>query len=411
MTELSSQQLEAFARFREWYDGAAGRPNETFFIGGLAGTGKSTLARHIIDSFPEKERDGVIVMTPTGKAADVLRKKGLKTACTIHSAIYSPVSPYETRIQDLRNLLASNSLSGIDRLEAEQELGELVTMDPSFMSGGKEFLQKVRLFLLDEFSMVGQRIFDDILAQGIPVLAFGDIGQLPPVKQEKLLLEPDFVLTEIHRQAADNPIVQMAHEVRNTGTIKPGWYGESRVITKSEYDSQLLLDHDQIICYTHDTRRKINRRVRELRGYASQLPVAGEKLVCKKNDYERGFFNGALYTATGDTRQERWGSYLSVNNGIDNIEMIQCYTTHFDEHYEFVPAHKKMSWDELRGVAEFDFGHCITCHAAQGSEWDSVLIVDETNKMGRDGPDFKKKWLYTAITRAAKRVTIYQPWR
>jgi len=351
-------------------------------------------------------------MTPTGKAADVLRKKGILEACTIHSAIYSPISPMAQRIADLREMLLHKAYnSDSEQQMLEEELGELVAKGPSFTASGSQFLSEMRLLICDEFSMVGTELYNDIIAQNIPLLAVGDPGQLPPVKDSKPPFKPDFVLDKIHRQAAGNPIIELAHHARHNGGDVPfGDFGESRVIGEADYDRTMLTSHDQIICFTHVTRRAVNKRVRLVLGHSEQkYPVSGEKLVCKKNDPELKIWNGGMYYAASTANFRAGMLDIDINNGLGILEHVPIYPLPFEEYHRVIRDHDKLSYDERRGIAEFDFGYVITCHAAQGSEWDSVLVIDETHKMC--GDQQKAEWMYTAITRAAKRVTIYRPWR
>lgn len=414
MIELSGEQQDALGRIAQWlqrHEDAGGYDESIphFYLGGLAGTGKSTIVRHLLESLDPKMRGDTLVMTPTGKAADVLRKKGIPDACTIHSAIYSPISPAQLRIEDLRSILRTGGYANeVEKKAFEDELAELIANDTAFAKGGRDFIETKRLFICDEFSMVGKSMYDDIVEHRKPLLAIGDHGQLPPVKDQKPPFKADFTLKQIHRQAQDNPIIKLAYEAREHGHVCMGQYGDSRVIGPDEYHADMLLSHDQVICFTHDVRRHVNKLFRERANRTSRWPESGEKLVCKKNQPEYRLFNGAIYQAASNATATRWGDvYLDVHNGVETLEGLNLYTHTFDEYYQKVNGHDKLSFNERRGMSEFDFGYVITCHAAQGSEWDSVLVIDETYKMRSEGQ--MAEWLYTAITRAAKRVTVYKP--
>jgi len=406
VTTLSSQQQEAHRQFLDWFNDP-NRTRDHFYLGGYAGTGKTTLARHILETLPEEVRLNTVVMAPTGKAADVLRRKGLHSATTIHSAIYNPVSNYAFKIQTLRRRLEENLYeSQEERIDIESELGRLVTAGPSFETSDQEFTRGKKLFMVDEFSMVGNRLYEDLVARGVPILALGDPGQLPPVKDEKPPFKPDYVMTEIHRQAEGNPVIKLAHWARTDGYVEIGEYGESRVVGPDDYRSEMLLEHDQIICFTNNTRKLINRRYRQLKGYTNKYPMEGEKLVCKANDRDYKLWNGAMYTATRDAAEFPAGITLGIKGHDVELKDLPTYNVPFLEYTQKIPEHTKLSRDELRGVQQFDYGYCITGHSSQGSEWDSVMIIDESGMIR--GADERKQWLYTAITRAAKRVTIYK---
>lgn len=406
MATLSPQQHKAVELIEDWRRKKRSSPH--FYLGGYAGTGKSTLVRHILDNMPSNDRNSTLVMAPTGKAADVLRKKGIVGACTVHSAIYSPISPTAQRIEDLRILLSTPEITPVEKAEYEKELGGLLSNDgPAFAKGSKDFLENVKLFICDEFSMVGSAMYHDIIAHDIPLLCIGDPAQLSPVKDGGLPFGPDFVLTEIHRQAADNPIIKLAHMAKNGQHIPLGVYGDCRVINKSHYDRDMLIEHDQILCWKNETRRGLNEIVRMHTGREGTFPLSGERLVCKKNDPERQLWNGAMYNATDDAKEFGKLVTCDVFNGVTNLEGLELYHVPFIEYKRKVPKIEHLSYNERRGLAEFDFGYAITAHSAQGSEWDSVFIVDETNAMF-DGSE--ANWLYTAMTRGAKRITLYRPY-
>ena len=196
----SPQQDQALKNIATWLK--AGHP-QIFRLFGYAGTGKTTLARHIAEGI-----DGDVVFAAyTGKAALVLRNKGCDDARTIHSLIY--------RAQDV---------------DAEV---------PSFVINEQSPANEAALIIIDECSMVDEELGRDLLSFGRPVLVLGDPAQLPPVKGGGFFTEaePDFMLTEVHRQEADNPIVRMSMIVREGGRLERGTYGESRVIARDAIDA------------------------------------------------------------------------------------------------------------------------------------------------------------------------------
>ena len=80
------------------------------------------------------------------------------------------------------------------------------------------------------------------------------------------------MLTEVHRQAEDDPIVRLSMDVRAGRDLEPGIYGETRVVETSELDPQRVIDADQVLVGRNDTRRAYNARMRERRGFAGALP-------------------------------------------------------------------------------------------------------------------------------------------
>src|SRR5690606_4734420 len=100
--------------------------------------------------------------------------------------------------------------------------------------------------------------------------------------------EPDAMLTEVHRQAQDNPIVRLSMDIRAGEPLEPGRYGESEVVRKSDLDPQAVLEADQILVGRNATRRAYNQRMRERRGFEGTMPAAGDKLVCLRNNRKKG---------------------------------------------------------------------------------------------------------------------------
>ena len=111
-------------------------------------------------------------------------------------------------------------------------------------------MARAKLVVVDECSMVDEKLGRDLLSFGTPVLVLGDPGQLPPVSRRRRLLhraEPDVMLTEIHRQARDNPIIALAQTVREGGRPDYGRYGDSRVIGRDDIDAEQVLAADQVL--------------------------------------------------------------------------------------------------------------------------------------------------------------------
>ena len=152
--------------------------------------------------------------------------------------------------------------------------------------------------------MVDEELGRDLLSFGQPVLVLGDPAQLPPVKGGGFFTEgePDVMLTEVHRQAKDNPIIHLSMMVREGGRLETGSYGESRIIRRREIDAAAVMAADQVLVGLNKTRRLYNTRLRELNGYRDPMPAAGEKLVCLRNDKTKGLLNGGTWTHPGPAR-------------------------------------------------------------------------------------------------------------
>ena len=282
MTHSWSQQQEhAIQAVSDWLrDGE----QQTFRLFGYAGTGKTTLAQHLVSEVAGP----VLFGAYTGKAALVLQSKGCANAMTIHQMIYLPRERSQERLAQLQADL--NAEQDADRrreiaVELAEEKDNLKR--PTFTRNLESPVRNAALVVLDEVSMVGHQVADDLLEYGTRILALGDPAQLPPVRDGGYFTdaEPDVMLTEIHRQAEGSPIVRMATAVRNGEKIALGAYGDSRVVKKGEIGIEELAAHDQIIVGRNATRRKINHMIRStVKGHTSGLPVTGDKLVCLRNN-------------------------------------------------------------------------------------------------------------------------------
>src|SRR6186997_486267 len=263
MTVFTPHQDTALKAVAAWLKAkpGQGRTPQTFRLFGYAGTGKTTLARHLAEAVDGK----VLFAAFTGKAALVMRSKGCERASTIHSLIY------KTR-----------------------ESGEEV---PSFDLWDEAPASKAKLIVIDECSMVDAELGRDLMSFGVPLLVLGDPAQLPPVQGGGFFteVEPDAMLTEVHRQAQDDPIVRLSMQVRNGERLVPGEYGITSVVRKDEFDPQRALETDQILVGRNNTRRAYNARLRERRGFDDPMPLSGDKLVCLRNNRRKGLFNGGLW--------------------------------------------------------------------------------------------------------------------
>lgn len=359
----TEQQEKALTDVENWYKS---KPRKQIFrVFGYAGVGKTSLAKHFASSI-----DGdVIYAAYTGKAASVMRKNGCTGAQTIHSLIY--------KIED-------------ENVEV-----------PTFVLNKQSALRRAKLLIVDECSMVDKEIGEDLLSFGKPILVLGDPAQLPPVGGAGFFTDakPDVMLTEIHRQARDNPIVYLATAVREGKRLMPGQYGDS-LVTKSIMTKDLI-DHDQVIVGRNATRDEVNRKVRKILKRTDELPMPEDKLICLRNDREKCIYNGEMFTVLNRWENKRNLQYPTYK--IEDFEDEQR-TVVAKVHNSCFDGSTKPEWKLLRGTQEFDFGYGITCHKSQGSQWDSVLVFDESWCFRDDA----QRWLYTAITRAQTRLTIYQ---
>lgn len=372
MRSWSPQQEAALKAVDDWLRNPGGK--KWFYLAGYAGTGKTTLAMHLAGGV----KGDVIFGAYTGKAALVMQHKGCAGAATLHSLIY--------------------------KLDEEGWGGE-----PKFVLNRASPVRGAALVIVDEVSMVGEELARDLLSFGTPVLVLGDPEQLPPVKSEGFFTkrEPDFMLTEVHRQALDNPIIALSMDVREGRRLRYGTYGESRVIPASEIETVDVLDADQLLVGKNLTRHRYNQRMRHLRGFEGDLPNRGERLVCLRNNRQNGLLNGQTWEVE-KAEFETFGrgprahvSDTDVTLAItDEMTRRQVETKARIE--DFQGRDVDLPWQALREFDRFDFGYALTVHKAQGSQWDNVFLFDESDTFRED----RSRWLYTGLTRAAEKITI-----
>jgi exodeoxyribonuclease-5 len=372
--EFSPQQDEALKAVGRWLK--AGQP-QIFRLFGYAGTGKTTLARY----FAEHVDGQVQFAAFTGKAAQVLRSKGAVNARTIHSLIYRPRG--EEAVED--------------------EVTGKTSMSPTFSLNRQSPIARAKLVIIDECSMVDETLGRDLLSFGTPILVLGDPAQLPPISGGGFFTEhePDMLLTEIHRQARDNPIIELALDVREGREFMNGDYGAAQVIGKEEVTQELVLSADQVLVGINRTRRRYNQRLRQLKGFEAAYPQAGDKLVCLRNDPSKGLLNGSLWKVMTSSRETvKPGINLLVSPEEDDpdrgVAKIKLLKAAFEEQETEIP------WSTKKRYDDFDYGYALTVHKAQGSQWSNVVLFDESYAF----KDTRQRWLYTAITRAAERLTI-----
>lgn len=401
------EQDRALLAVQRWLESE----QQVFRLFGYAGTGKTTLAK----SFAEGIDGTVLFGAYTGKAAHVLRQKGCPNATTIHKLIYMSRDKSKTRLRELEQSLLEimaelppeerDHHPEVIKLKAELT-GERTDVARPFFELNKESpVANAELVVIDECSMVDGSMGQDLLSFGTKVLVLGDPAQLPPVASTGFFTDgvtPNVMLTEIHRQAQDNPILKMATMARCAQELPLGMYGESRVIEKRELQLDEVRAADQILVGRNNTRTASNRRMRNLiladQGIEYQdLPFVDDKLVCLRNNHELGLLNGAIFRVedVGPEHGDKCALEVRPEDGGPSTE-VTAHTQYFRG------SGKDLGWWEKKDAEEFDYGYALTVHKAQGSQWDDVLLFDESYVFRAD----RWKWLYTAITRAAKRLTM-----
>lgn len=344
-------------------------------IDGYAGTGKSTILSHIYRDLKSKFRSPV-VLSYTGKSTIVLRNKGIEDAFTIHSTIYG----YMYDGNKLVSFLKSN-------------------------------LEPYDIILIDEYSMISKKLFDDIRSFGMKTIVFGDSFQLSsPDKDGSVDLTPDYKMTEIQRTSGI--LTKLANQVR-LGDVYDSIYngmsvaenGESIYVTTKDRDPNLfgyMLRADQILCNTNATRIGLNRFIRSHYEFPDDKPVIGDKLISLKNLWNLGVVNGHGYRLVDydiefGTIGMIYKARLIDDTGEEKI--LKIYPGELLNPGGGIP-------ENLPGdVSIMNFSYCITTHKAQGSEWNNVVVMNDYNSKYKGQEQFIR-WYYTSITRAKSNLII-----
>ena len=364
-------------------------------ISGYAGTGKSTLVRFIIDAL-DVDKNKVAYATYTGKAAEVLRKKGNPNAMTLHKLLYDSIP---------------RQGGGFIRIPKKQ-------LDYSIV-------------VVDEVSMVPKTMVDMLLAHRIYILFLGDPGQLPQIDKKEihtLLDKPHIFLDQVMRQAAESEIIQLTMKIRNGEDI-PFMHGKEVIVApKAELVTGHLTWADIIICATNKTRHNMNRQKRELLGYSGVLQT-GERIIVKRNYWEDCDEDGnALVNGTVGTVANPYESFVRIPSYVKNdrrdLPLIGCIFTpdggksfdtfEIDKDY-LLKEEPCVDWRVSYQLGKLKpkigdilpkqatYGYALTCHAAQGSEFDKVLVIEEPFPFDKTE---HQRWLYTAATRAAEKLVL-----
>jgi exodeoxyribonuclease-5 len=398
----SPQQKAALKKARAWVENP--EKQQVFYLAGYAGTGKSTLARHLAEGVQGR----VLYGAYTGKAALVMKNCGCTDATTIHRMIYLPKDKSTRRLTKLkRELIALKEsltddqdfavLAEIEEVEKQLRVEKKNLKQPAFDRKDAVEVRRASLIIIDECSMVGERMGQDLLSFDIPILVLGDPAQLPPIRSGGFFTnrKPDAMLTEIHRQAESSPVLQLATMIRQGDRPQLGEYGSSRVVPKGVLSLDDLLDYDQVLVGRNRTRKDLNAQIRKAIGRKDLLPEEGDKLICLRNDHDLGLMNGSLWTTVDRQIIDDDTMILVIRD--ENRDLTVEAHRHYIEDREDDLSH----W-AVRDAQCFDYGYAITTHKAQGSQWNDVLVIDESRDFKQD----EMRWLYTATTRAAKSITI-----
>ena len=365
-------------------------------ISGYAGSGKSTLVRFIIDAL-DVEEDRVCYCAFTGKAAEVLRKKGNKNVSTLHRLLYEHIP---------------RPAGGFFR-RPKPRIG-------------------YDIIVVDEVSMAPQSLIELLFSHRVYVVCLGDPFQLPPIDKDEnnhLLDHPHVFLDEIVRQAQESEIIRLTMQIRNQEPIDYVNGHEVMVIPQNELNTGMLQWGDQILTATNAKRQSINNQMRTLMG-RTEGPVDGDKIICLRNYWEDSSVNGdALVNGTIGILSNSFQTIRKlpkfIGSNIKQFDVLvgdlivpetqDIYSMVEIDHHMMLTGEKCCDWRLSYQLGklkprygeivpkEFTYAYAITTHKSQGSEWDKVVVLEE--KFPFDKIEHAR-WLYTAATRASEKLVL-----
>jgi len=370
-------------------------------VAGYAGTGKTFLISKIRkELYSINPKTNVAFVTFTGKASSVLRNTlnengalfGMDHIGTIHSLIYKPIFKYN---KDLKKQV----IVGWGKREHDE-----INVD---------------IIFIDEASMISKNLWDDLKSYNRTIIAFGDNGQLPPIEDSFSLLKyPNFKLTDIQRQIETSPIIKLAHHVRTGGSIpvnkmyskevfKLSWPDPRcrKIFDSIEFDENIIL-----LCGFNYSRVVLNKMIRDKLGYTNLEPYPSERVICLKNNHKIKLMNGQIGTVHWLMPEFKNGFRITID--VDG-EMYECLTSDSQfgkvnyDMYEKSPGKKRLYNEAMKigyDVDYFDYANAISVHKSQGSEWDRVVLFEQRSQYWNN--QMYAKWLYTALTRAKKKLFI-----
>jgi len=434
-------------------------PAKVMAITGKAGSGKTVLLARLAASLdrlgavpvtPDWEsrryrtRRSFAVLAPTNKAASVLRAKGVP-ATTIHRIIYTPV--YDPEFEKVAEWLEGArktrpkveglTEAALERAEAAHRahgsiLGALSAAGvrgADFITGWKRREDPLDIALVDEASMLDQRQLADLEAIFGLIVLFGDPAQLAPVGAdgrmvfERRAAPRRIALSRIHRQAADSPILDLAHALGDPALgfaafedrVRAAAADDERVRIAPRADADLMR-RSPVLVWRNRTRIRLIGAFRAAHGCPEDDLVPGEPLICdgielpqKKRRLRieleaHGLIKGTQARYLG--RGSRPGFARVDIAGTEEPGISVAAIIQIESPGEAEP--RLVSAASMGAV--FLHGAACTIHKAQGSQWPEVQIfAPDLYAAARSGQEeaglaLWKRLAYVAVTRAEARL-------
>ena len=360
---------------------------QVFEFTGRAGTGKSVVLFEIVRRLGLKPHE-VLAMAPTGQAAIIMRTKGFRNATSIHSALFE----------------------FIDVIDTDHRGNPIIDSYYNTIKRSRRFVPKnkispdIKLMIIDEGYMVPEHLKSTILKHGIKVIVAGDKCQLPAVKDKPAFLYDENVLelTQLMRQCIDSPIVYLGERARKGLPIHCGLYGNNAmVIEENDLTDEMIMKSNIVLCGTNNTRDSINKHIRhDILGIRSTLPVHGDRLICRKNNWNVeingiSLANGLVGTVTSSPNVSCFdGKTFNIDFAPDLLG--ESFTNLICDYKYFMADPKdrdRIKNDKFSVGNKFEYAYCSTTHLSQGSEYRGGIYIEERV------PGNQNNLNYTGITR------------
>ena len=425
---------------------------------GKAGSGKTLLLAELVKALSEagveivsgdyesrrkRERRTLAILAPTNKAASVLRMRGV-AATTIHRILYTPV--YDPEYERIAEWLTGNGPrpempalgdTALDRAWAFFQTQKSVPgalaaaglRGSDFITGWKRREEPLDIGFVDESSMLDERQFDDLREIFPMLILFGDPAQLAPVNApggmvfEKLPAPARLELSRVHRQAADNPVLDLAHALSDPALgfedfetmVRDAARRDDRIAWSERVEVDLMA-RSPVLVWRNATRIRLIQAFRAVHGAPEDALLPGEPLICdgielplkhrkKRLDLEaRGLIKGAQVVYLGPGRKPGFSRLHVI--GAEDPQISAASIVKIEkpgEEEPFIPFAANMGAAFLHGAA-------VTIHKAQGSQWDDVQIfapdLYAAARAGRSeaGQPLWKRLAYVAVTRTSQRL-------
>ena len=471
---LSSGQETALTKLEAFLES----PVQVFMLKGYAGSGKTTILEGLVEYLNAIEKD-FLLMAPTGRAAKVILEKTGQEAFTIHKSIYSYEDMVEVEQGDsfFYNYKLRNNTDVAGKI--------FIIDEASMLSDAKsegEFFRFGSGHLLSDL-ITYSRINNENARTKI--IFVGDPFQLPPVTDnsskafESLYLKEKFNLSseetemkEVKRQGTDSGILKTAAKIRKS--ISAGFFNDFDLrpngtdILNPSYETFLDIWQEAaspkiIIASKNKTCLKLNLQIRERRFGNANLPIQKSDIVIMGgNNYRKGIFNGefAVINEVSNEIETRtiplkgkppvtltWRNvelvfpdsdsntkivkgkvlenFLYGDNYLKPEETQALYVDFTLRHKGLKPKSEEFKDaiinDEYFNALLMKYGYAVTCHKAQGGEWENVFTIwdndntegfncfsDNQRRAGKLNQNFYR-WAYTAITRASSTLYALNP--